>query len=68
MDETTIKNTDWMPLLDAGQVAERLGLARSTVYLLVAHGVLPHVRIGRSVRVPEDALRRWVAEHTRVGA
>jgi excisionase family DNA binding protein len=45
-------------LLKAGQVAQLLGLGRSTVFALLAAGELPVIRIGRSVRVPRVALER----------
>jgi excisionase family DNA binding protein len=32
----------------------------SQVYKLISEGVMPSVRLGRSVRVPADALRRFV--------
>jgi excisionase family DNA binding protein len=51
-------------LLKAGQVAQLLGLGRSTVFALLAAGELPVIRIGRSVRVPRVALERWVNERT----
>jgi excisionase family DNA binding protein len=49
-------------LLRIGEVAEILRLGRSKTYDLVARGVLPGVRFGRSVRVPADALKRWLDE------
>ncbi len=49
-------------LLRLTEVAEQLGLGRSTVYQLLQRGDLPCVRIGRSVRVPADALAEWVRE------
>jgi len=51
-------------LLKAGQVAQLLGLGRSTVFTLLAAGELPVIRIGRSVRVPRVALERWIDERT----
>lgn len=42
------------------EVAEMLGLGRSKTYQLVASGELPSVRLGRCVRVPVQALRRWI--------
>lgn len=48
-------------LLRAEEVQETLGLGRSKVYEMMATGELPTVRIGRSVRVPADALRDWIA-------
>lgn len=35
-------------------------VSRSQAYKLVKEGVLPSIRIGRSVRIPADAFRRWV--------
>jgi len=49
------------------EVASRLNLSKSQVYQLIAEGELPSVRIGRSVRIPAEALRRWLekrSEHT----
>jgi excisionase family DNA binding protein len=51
-------------LLRVDEAAVRLGLARSTVYQLLADGTLPVVRIGRAVRVPTAALDTWVAAQT----
>ena len=53
-------------LLRPAEVAELLALGRSKTYLLIASGDLPSVRIGRSVRVPYDALRDWIDEHVNV--
>lgn len=52
-------------LLKAGDVAELLGLGRSKVFAMLSAGELPVVRMGRSVRVPRAALRRWIIENTR---
>lgn len=47
-------------LLTADEVAERLSIGLSTAYLLLQRGELPSVRIGRSVRVRPEDLRRFV--------
>ncbi len=47
-------------LLTASQVAEILGIARLRVYRYVATGELQAVRIGRSLRVPSEALEVWL--------
>ncbi len=44
----------------AEQVAEALGLRLHRVYSLTREGRLPHVRIGRQVRYPIEAIRAWV--------
>lgn len=48
-------------LLRPAEVAEILGMGRSKVYELLASGALPCIKIGKSVRVPVDTLRQWVA-------
>jgi excisionase family DNA binding protein len=43
-------------LLRVGEAAERLSLSRSKTYQLVQAGELPSIRLGRSLRVPVEAL------------
>jgi excisionase family DNA binding protein len=43
------------------EAAHALGLSRSTIYVLMANGQVPSVRIGNSRRVPAEGLRRYVA-------
>jgi excisionase family DNA binding protein len=54
-------------LLRVEEVAEMLSLGRSKTYQLIASGVLPGVRLGRCVRVPADALRRWLESQSGSG-
>lgn len=49
-------------LLKAEEVAEQLRLSKAQVYALIAEGVLPSVRIARSVRIPAAALEAWLSE------
>ncbi|MHB0874507.1 MAG: helix-turn-helix transcriptional regulator [Anaerolineae bacterium] len=50
-------------LLRAREVAAATGLPKSTVYRLAQRGELPHVKfLGKSVRFPESAVERWIAE------
>jgi excisionase family DNA binding protein len=51
-------------LLKAPEVAKLLGLGRSKVFAMVAAGELPVIRIGRSVRIPRQALERWIRDET----
>ena len=51
-------------LLTVRDVEAELQLGRTRTYELVRSGCLPVIRVGRAVRVPRDALRRWVEEHT----
>jgi excisionase family DNA binding protein len=43
------------------EAAHALGMSRSTIYLLMANGDVPSVRIGASRRIPAEGLRRYVA-------
>ncbi|WP_182112127.1 MULTISPECIES: helix-turn-helix domain-containing protein [unclassified Actinotalea] len=43
------------------EVAETMRLSKMTVYRLVHSGELPAVRVGRSYRVPQDALEAYLA-------
>jgi excisionase family DNA binding protein len=54
-------------LLRVDEVGRALGIGRSQAYALCASGVLPVVRIGRSVRVPAEALHAWVRAQTQPG-
>lgn len=47
-------------LLRIDEVAERLAISRATTYRLIRGGSIPTVHIGTAVRVPADALDRWL--------
>ncbi len=47
-------------LLTVRQAATLLGIGRSTLYELIANGDVEVVHIGRSARVPRDALDDFV--------
>ena len=49
-------------LLTAKQAAETLSISTRKLWSLTAAGEIPHVRIGRSVRYPVDALKNWIDE------
>jgi excisionase family DNA binding protein len=55
-------------LLKPAEAAELLGVGRSTLYELVSRGDVPSVRLGRSIRVPFDALRNWVSQQSKEAA
>ena len=61
-DESTTFNESERLLLTIPQAANRLGVGRSTVYVLTATGELELVHIGRCARIPaasvEDFVRR----------
>jgi len=52
-------------LLKPTEAAEVIGLGRSKTYQLISSGVIPSVRIGKSVRVPVVALRNWIEQQLR---
>ena len=51
-------------LLTVGDLEAELQLGRTRTYELLRSGSIPVVRVGRALRVPRDALRRWVDEQT----
>lgn len=53
--------SDRVRYLTVAEVAEMMRLSRMTVYRLVHGGELPAVRVGRSFRVPQDALEAYLA-------
>ena len=48
-------------LLKPEEAFRVLAIGRSKVYELLATGALESIAIGRSRRIPAEALRRWVA-------
>ena len=51
-------------LLRVDEAAQATGLGRSKLYELLASGELTSVAVGRSRRIPAEALRKWVAERS----
>ncbi len=51
---------EWPVLLKVSEVAAILRVSRNLVYELIAEGELPVIRLGRVIRVPRDALERWI--------
>jgi excisionase family DNA binding protein len=50
-------------ILTIPEVAHYLKLSKSKVYSLVASGKIPHIKIGRNVRVRETDLETWVEDN-----
>ena len=48
--------------LTVAEVAALMRVSKMTVYRLVHAGDLPAVRVGRSFRVPEEAVRRYIRD------
>lgn len=53
---------DAVELLRPGDLADVLGVSRNRVYQLIADGMLPAVRFGRSIRIPRAAWEAWLLE------
>lgn len=51
-------------LLTVEEAQHVLGIGRSKAYEMIRRGELPALRMGRLVRIPRGALRRWIEEHT----
>ena len=47
-------------LLRPVEAADLIGMGRAKTYELIRQGLLPSVRIGKSVRVPVRELQAWV--------
>jgi excisionase family DNA binding protein len=57
------RSTDPLPdvrFLTVAEVAAAMRVSKMTVYRLVHGGELPAVRVGRSFRVPEDAVNDYL--------
>jgi excisionase family DNA binding protein len=56
-------------LLSGNEVAKALNISRALAYRLMARGILPVVRVPgyRSVRVPREALQKWIKKNTSLG-
>ncbi|MEP7763488.1 helix-turn-helix domain-containing protein [Sanguibacter sp. 25GB23B1] len=50
-----------MQFLTVAEVAEVMRVSKMTVYRLVHSGELPAVRVGKSYRVPQEALQAYLA-------
>lgn len=46
------------------EVAEILGICRTRAYELINGGVIPSIRLGKSLRVPAESLRAWIGQQT----
>ena len=49
-------------LLKPSEVTQVLGIGRSLVYELIASGDMPSIRIGRCIRIPSEALEKWIKD------
>lgn len=54
--------TSSVSFLTVAEVAEQMRVSKMTVYRLVHNGELEAVRVGRSFRVPEDAVAKYLKD------
>ncbi len=45
------------------EVASYLKISKSKVYSLVQTGEIPHLKIGRNVRIRETELKQWIEKY-----
>ena len=56
--------TNLEPILTIPEVARYLKLSKSKVYIMVQRGLIPHLRIGRNVRIKETDLDKWLEKNS----
>lgn len=63
MESTTSTASTVLPrLLRADEVSAQTGESLPRVYELCRMGLIPHVRLGRSVRFSAEAIRAWIED------
>jgi excisionase family DNA binding protein len=50
-------------ILTIPEVARYLKISKSKIYYLVQRREIPHIKIGRNVRIRENDLVRWLERH-----
>lgn len=50
--------------MTVSQVAEQLGLKSSTIRMWIAKRKLPRVNCGRAVRIPAEAISKFIQRNT----
>jgi excisionase family DNA binding protein len=55
-------------LLTVAEFAERASISRSMGYKLAKTGVIPIVRFGSAIRIPESVLARWIEANSHGGS
>ena len=53
----------YMKVLTVKEAADLLKVKPQWVYRMVRGGGLPFIRLGRQIRIDEDSLETWLAEH-----
>lgn len=52
--------------LSVAEAATLLGIGRNHLYDLINTGQIPHVRFGRLIKIPRDALEEWLRQESGV--
>ena len=50
--------------LNATDVSDRTGLSLSSIRKLTRSDEIPHIRVGRRILYPAEALAEWLTQHT----
>ena len=53
------------PILTVTEAAEYMKLSKSKVYQLIQMGKMPHLRIGRNVRIKQSEMVKWLEKQAR---
>jgi len=54
-------------LLTPDQIAEYLGVRKSTIYQWTHEGYIPYVKLGKFVRFKEHEVKDWILAHSSKG-
>lgn len=61
MKESNIKNYDELPLfMNARQVANTLGISKTTAYILMSDEEFPSIKVGSRILVERSKFKEWV--------
>jgi excisionase family DNA binding protein len=67
-DGAAVAATEREPLaLRRRDAARLLGLSERALWTLTNRGDVPHVRLGKSIRYPVEALQTWLQRRTKGG-
>jgi len=56
-----------MKLLNAQEIADHLGVQKSTVYQWTHQGYIPYVKIGKLVRFKTEDVEKWIKKKSSGG-
>lgn len=50
--------------LSVEETAKYLGIGRNKAYELVGSGMIPHLKLGKQLRIPKISLEAWISAQT----